>query len=121
MKLYITDNTDIEVSIDTTVIGSTEFNSVQSHPYIRTAGFSVVLVDITNNKIKFPYVQGVMQFASVVPYYSGGEISEFGISILCELYKDRAAELRYYSFVDMNKFEEIVLKLKEDYQWELYY
>ena len=118
MRLYITDTVSDEVSFDVVRITTGEFNEIRNHPYIASMRFDEVIVDITP-KIKLGYLIPLMKSTKLIPRIN--EIDSHTITILSELCRDRAAELRYSFIRDKEQCKEIVEKLKEEYGWNKFY
>lgn len=119
MRLLITDEVRNEVSFDTVVMTSTEFNSIHSHPFIASSQFDVVVVDL-NDKIKLEYLRPLIGTTVVVPKING-EISSYAVSILCEVYKDLAAQLRVTYIRDKEAFNKLIEELSVKYDWKSFY
>lgn len=118
MRLYVTDTQSDEVSFDVVRISTNEFNQIRNHPYIASMRFDEVIVDISPS-IKLGYLIPLMKHTRVIPKI--GEIDSHTITILSEICRDRAAELRYSFIRDKEKCKEIVENLKEEYGWNQFY
>lgn len=119
MRLLITDEIIKEVSFDTVIMTSIEFNSIHSHPFIASSKFDEVIVDL-NDKINIGYLQPLMKTTKVIPRVVG-EMTAHSVSLLCELYKDRAAELRITFIKDKEGFAKLIENMKKQYCWEQFY
>lgn len=119
MRLLITDEVRNEISFDTVVMTSIEFNSIHSHPFIASSKFDEVIVDL-NDKVNIGYLQPLLRTTKVIPRVVG-EITSHSVSLLCELYKDRAAEIRFTFIKDKEAFKKLIDDMKVQYQWEQFY
>lgn len=119
MRLYVTDDIKDDVSFDVVIMTSSEFNCIKSHPFIISNRFDEIVIDITNS-IQLGYIKHVMSVTKVIPRIIG-EITSHTVSILCEIYKDRAAELRYTFIRDREGFTELVNEMRDEYCWEQFY
>lgn len=119
MRLLITDEVINEVSFDTEVMTSVEFNNIRSHPFIASSRFDAVVIDL-KAKVQWAYIQQLLKSCLVIPKFTN-DITSNGVTILCELYKDRAAELRINFIKNKDEFYRIVNDMKLQYDWERYY
>ena len=119
MRLYVTDEIKEDLSFDSVVMTSSEFNCIKAHPFIVSSRFDEIVIDITE-KVQLGYIKQVMSVTKVIPKIIG-EITSHTVSVLCELYKDRAAEMRYTFIRDKDGFIELINKMKTDYCWEQFY
>lgn len=119
MKLYVTDNVIDNVTIDVVVMSQSEFNSIKSQPFIASSKFDEVVVELTD-KTDIDIIRNLMRVTKVIPKVPE-EITSHIVTILTELYKERAAELRFTFMRDKNQFKEIVNKMKSEYCWEQFY
>ena len=119
MRLIVTDDSNMELGFDTVIMSSSEFNNICSHPYIASSHFDAVVVDLSC-KIRLGYLSQVAGITLVVPKVTR-ELNGNSVSILSELYQERAAELRINFMRDKAKFFEIVTGMEEQYRWKDYY
>ena len=120
MKLYISDNPNIDITFDSVIMPSYEFNDVRCHPYIVGTGFDVAVVDICNCKVKIPYIERLMTILPVIPIITD-ELNDDGISILSALYKDKAAALRMNYLNDDPDLDNVIKELSDKYKWKEFY
>lgn len=116
MKLIVTQDTSLEESFDTVLMSPIEFNYLQAHPYIATAGFTEVQLDLSE-KLEPAFVSHLAKKVSIKPIYKDFNMSPNAILVLSYLYPDKAAALRIYSMRDKNKLVELLQELAETYQW----
>lgn len=119
MRLLITDEVGNETSFDTVIMTGTEFNTIHSHPFIISSNFDAVIVDLRVN-INIEYLSYLMKDVIVIPKVIG-EISPHAVTILCELYKDKSAELRITYLRDREAFNKIVATMRKQYDWDSFY
>jgi hypothetical protein len=119
MRLIITDEIKEELSFDTIMMTSLEFNDIHNHPYIASSNFDVILIDL-RCKINLAYLRPLMKTTKVVPFIVG-DITSNGVSILSELCKDRSAELRIYYMRDKSMFNKLIEDMKSEYCWNEFY
>ena len=119
MRLLITDNPREEVSFDIIQMSTIEFNNIHNHPFIASTKFDEVVVDL-NNKIRLGYLAPLMKTTKVIPRITT-ELDSYGVSILCEIYRERSAELRYAFMKDKDEFNRIINDMKTQYEWERFY
>lgn len=115
MVLFITDNKNIEEDFDTVVMGSTEFNFIEAHPYIASSNFSKIYLDLSCPVN--PKWAGVLNSKAIITPVSGGEITEKVIVLLAHLYQDDGSALRYYYIKDKAQLGKILVTLAEKYGW----
>jgi hypothetical protein len=108
-----------EVSFDTVVMSSIEFNKITSHPFIASSRFDEVVIDL-NDKIDIGYLQPLLKTTKVIPRVVG-EITPHAVSLLCELYRDRSAELRFTYIRSKDDFNQLIESMKKQYCWEQFY
>lgn len=120
MRLLITDELDDEdISFDIVKMSTLEFNTECVHPFIASSNFDEIIID-TDAKVNLVYVRNLMRVSKVIPRIHG-ELTMQSVSILCELYKERAAELRVLFIRDKEAFNKIIEELKQTFQWETFY
>lgn len=115
MVLFITDNERIEEDFDTIVMGSKEFNFIQAHPYIASSNFSKIYLDLSC-PVKSEYVE-ILKSKAIISPVSSGEITEDTISLLCTLYTEDDAALRYYYIRDKAQLNKLLASLATKYSW----
>lgn len=116
MKLIVTSNDTLEESFDTVLMSPIEFNYLQAHPYIATAGFTEVQLDLTE-RIEPALVQHLMKKVYIRPIYKDFDLTPNAILVLSYLYPDKAAALRLYSMSNKEKLNEVLEQLATSYQW----
>lgn len=119
MRLIVTDEQNDNVTFDTVVMSIGEFNDICSHPYIASSNFDEVVIDLADN-VKLGHVRPVMSITRVIPKIPN-QISSHTISILSEIYPEKAAELRYTFIRDKEKVADIISQMCIDYHWKDFY
>ncbi len=120
MRLYVEDKPiDEDVSFDVVRMSVPEFNSLNNQPFIICSKFDEVIIDVSRD-ININIVKYVMKVTKVIPRI-GGELNSHSVALLCELYKEKAAEIRFNFLRDKEKFETTVNTLKTQYEWEKFY
>lgn len=119
MRLLITDEVRNEVSFDTVIMTSIEFNNIHSHPFIASSKFDQVIIDL-NDRINVEYLLPLIKTTVVVPRVVG-EVSPHAVSILCEIYKDEAAKIRITYIRDKEAFKQLIDDMCKKYKWEEFY
>jgi hypothetical protein len=115
VKLIVTEESLLE-SLDTIIMSPIEFNYLQAHPYIATAGFTEVQIDLTQ-RLEPMFISKLATKVVIRPIYKDFNLSPNAILVLSYLYPDKAAALRMYSMRDKNKLVELLQELSEKYQW----
>lgn len=116
MKLIVTSNNTLEESFDTVLMSPIEFNYLQAHPYIATAGFAEVQLDLTE-RLEPAFVSRLSKQVVIRPIYKDFDLTPNAILVLSYLYPDKAAALRMYSMRDKDKLVALLTELSETYQW----
>lgn len=116
MKLIVTTNEYLLESLDTVIMSPIEFNYLQAHPYIATAGFTEVQIDLTE-RLEPMFISKLSTKVVIKPIYKDFNVSPNAILVLSYLYPDKAAALRMYSMRDKNKLAELLQELADKYQW----
>ena len=116
MILIVSDDSHIEDSLDTIVMPASDFNQLASHPYIATAGFDFIYLDL-DCQLNELYVQQLVKACCVIPMYRTYELSQNAINILSYIYRESAAALRFYYIKDKARFNGLLDQLVESYKW----
>lgn len=116
MRLIVTSNNTLEESFDTVLMSPIEFNYLQTHPYIATAGFAEVQLDLSET-LEPAFVSVLVKHVAIRPIYKDFNLSPNAILVLSYLYPDKAAALRMYSMRDKEKLVTLLQELSETYQW----
>lgn len=119
MRLYITDEQKEDLSFDIITMTTSEFNSIKNHPFISSSKFDEVVIELNEN-IQLGFIRPLMATTRIIPKIVG-DITPHIISILCELYKERAAEIRYTYIRNKDTFGEYLEKMKKEFCWEQFY
>lgn len=119
MRLVVSDIDTDDVSFDTIRMSITEFNDVRYHPFIVSHSFDEIVIDLSE-KVKVGHVRPLLAISKVIPKVVG-EITTHTVSILCELYPDRSAQLRYTFMRDKEELGRIVERMKTEYGWADFY
>ncbi len=115
MRVIVSERDDMDISFDTVVISPAEFNNVRCHLFIISNGFDEVVVELTD-KITLGKLRPLMSRVKVVPKIVG-DINSHTISLLCELYPDKSAELRYTMMRNPEKVYDIVKSMENQFHW----
>lgn len=116
MILIVSDDSNVDSSLDTIVMPASDFNQLATHPYIATAGFDYIYLDL-RCALNELYVQQLVKACCVIPMYKDFELSLNAINVLSYIYREQAAALRFYHVKDKAKFSELLQKLSETYKW----
>lgn len=116
MILIVSDDKSVEDSLDTIVMPAADFNELATHPYIATAGFDFIYLDL-RCALNELYVQQLVKACCVIPMYKDFELTPNAINVLSYVYREQAAALRFYNVKDKGKFKELLQKLAESYKW----
>lgn len=119
MRLIVTDNPSDNVTFDVVTMSIGEFNDICSHPYIATANFDEVVIDVTD-KVKLGHVRPVMSITRVIPKIPD-EITSHTISVLSEIYPEKAAELRYTFIRNRDGVKDIIDEMCKAGHWKEFY
>lgn len=119
MKLVVTTDKSMEEDFDTVVMDPIEFNHLSVHPYIATAGFTEVQLDLSS-KVDSAYVSELVRKIVVRPIYRDFNLSDDAILNLSYIYPDKAAALRIYSLKDKDKLVSLLSTLADTYDWRKY-
>ena len=116
MKLIVSTDTSLEEDLDTLMMNPTDFNHLHVHPYIATAGFDEVQVDL-RDKISPAYISHLARITLIKPIYSSFDLSGDAIVLLSYIYPDKAAALRFFSLSDKEKLNTLLTELAKDFDW----
>lgn len=119
MRLFITNNQDMDVSFDVVIMTPAEFNAISNHPYIVSSQFDSIVID-ADEDINLEYLKATITKNIVVPRITG-DITSKVVNLLATIYMDRAAELQYAFMMNADRLNEIVEELKEQFEWEKFY
>ena len=119
MILRVTDDilSDAKMGVEKMSIG--EFNAISSHPRIASANYDAIVID-TDKNVKLGIIPAILTRTLVIPNIVG-EVTSHAISILTEMYKDSAAELRYNYMRDKEALATSIANLRSKYQWDKFY
>lgn len=120
MKLRVT-NTDKaeDMSLDTVVMPISEFCDIHSHPYLASAGFDYVVVDL-DSEIGPGILRALLGKYIVIPKIVS-EVDRDTVRLLTELYPEYAAKLRYTFIREKGNIGSIITELQEKFEWNKYY
>lgn len=116
MILIVSDDNKLEDSLDTIVMPAFDFNQLATHPYIATAGFDCIYLDL-DCSLNELYVQQLVKACCVIPMYRNFDLSQNAINILSYIYREQAAALRFYFVKDKMRFKDLLQKLCDTYKW----
>lgn len=118
MRLYVTDNVPEDRSFDVIYMSTSEFNCAHNHLFIASSKFDEVLVEVTP-KIKIGTLMPMIGSTKIIPLIT--EVNNHAISLLSELCKDRAAQLRFTYIRDKEACKELVNSMIDEYGWRRFY
>ena len=120
MKLIVSTDTSLEEDLDTLLMNPTDFNHLHVHPYIATAGFDEVQIDL-RDKVDPAYISHLARVTLIKPIYESFDLSGSAIVLLSYIYPDKAAALRFFSQSykeeDKEKLNNLLTQLAKDFEW----
>lgn len=119
MRLYVTDTNVEDINIGTVIMSQQEFNCIKSQPFIASSKFDEVVLEVTDST-DIEVVRNLRKVTKVIPKFPE-EITSHMVTVLGELYKERAAEIRFTYMRSKDEFTALVNKMKEEYCWEKFY
>lgn len=119
MRLIVTDTPIDNLSIDMITMGTLEFNTIETQPFIASSKFDEVVIDVTDST-NINIVKNLMRVTRVIPRFRV-ELTPHMVTVLTELYKERAAEIRFTYMKDKDKFKTLLESMKQQYCWEQFY
>ena len=119
MKLIVTDNGKFIPDLEYAVMPVAEFNRISNHPFIASSNFECIILDL-NSQLEIKYIQAVVANNIVIPLL-GDTIDSRVIGMLSEIYKDRAAELRYTFIRDRANINNFINEMRKQYRWDDFY
>lgn len=119
MRLIVSERADMDVSFDTVVVSPAEFNNPKCHLFIISNNFDEVVVELSD-KVGLGKLRPLMSRVKVFPKVVG-EVNSHAISLLCELYPDKSAELRYTMIRDPEGIAKIIESMEKEFHWADYY
>ena len=117
MRLYVTNNLIEDCPMDVIQMSVFEFNSLSNHPFIASHRFDAIVVDVTSS-LNFDMLIPLMSTTRVIPKFN--KVDNTLISLLCTLFKDKAALLRYNFIRDKEKCTQIVEDMRKEFNWDNY-
>ena len=120
MKLRVT-NTDKaeDMSLDTVIMPISEFCDIHSHPYLASAGFDFIVVDL-DAEIKPGYLRALLGKYLVIPRIVG-DVTQDTVRLLTELYPEYAAKIRYTFIREKGNIGDVITELRNKFEWNKYY
>lgn len=119
MRLLVTDCPSDDISLGVMQMSSAEFNDVRCHLFILSHDFDEVVVDLTD-KVQLGLLPKLAGRTKVIPKVEGDPSSHV-ISLLCELYPEQSARLRYEFMRNRAGVVDIVDELRRDNHWSDFY
>lgn len=119
MRLYVTDSDIDNTTIDLVVMNQSEFNCIKTQPFLASSKFDEVVIELTDTT-DLDIVRNLMRVTKVIPKVPD-ECTSHMVAVLCEIYKDRAAELRFTYMRSKEKFKELIDSMKTQYCWQQFY
>lgn len=116
MKLIVSSDSTLMETFDTVVMDPIDFNHMFVHPYIATAGFTEVQIDL-RDKISPAYVERLTRATLIRPIYKDFDLSQDAIILLSYIYPDKGAALRFNMIKDKEKLQSILKELAESFEW----
>ena len=118
MRLVVSEKGD-DVSFDTIVVSPIEFNNITCHLYILSNDFDEVIVELSD-KVSLGKMKPLMQRTKVIPKIVD-HVNSHTISLLCELYPERSAELRYALIRNPESIDDKIRLMGEELGWTQFY
>ena len=118
MNLIVTDS-QREISFNEIVMSINEFAFIGNHPYIATAGFDTIVVDL-DKRIPPGFLKTIVGKIQIIPRIVN-EIDTDTIRQLGEIYRDKDAILKMNWFKGREAIQKIIDQMKEENGWESYY
>lgn len=120
MKLRVT-NTDRaeDMTLDTVIMPISEFCDIHSHPYLASAGFDYIVIDL-HAEIKPGYLRALLGKYLVIPKIISAVDTDI-VRLLAELYPEYAARIRYTFIREKGDVSDIVAELEQKFEWDKYY
>lgn len=120
MKLRVT-NTDIvdNTTLDTVIMPISEFCDLQAHPYLATAGFDYIVIDL-DDKIPPGYLRCLIGKYRVIPRIVN-KVTTDTARQLAELYPESAAKVRFSFIRNKGDISDVLKELSEKFKWNEYY
>lgn len=119
MRLIVTERQDMDVSFDTVVISPAEFNCPKCHLYIISNEFDDVVVELSD-KVSLGKIRPLMSRVRVTPKVPE-QVNSHTISLLCEMYPDKSAELRYTMIREPGKISSVIESMGRELHWSEHY
>lgn len=119
MRLYVSDVPVEDINIGTITMTQNEFNCIKSQPFIASSKFDVVVIEVTDTT-DINIIKHLRNVTRVIPKLPE-DITSHMVAVLSELYKERAAEIRFTYMRNKEDFVALVNKMKEEYCWEQFY
>lgn len=118
MRLHVTDNPPEDKSFDVVYITPVEFNHLRNHLFIASSKFDEVLVEVSP-KIKIGTLIPMIGATKIIPLIT--EVNNHTVSLLSELCRDKAAQLRFTYIRDKEACKELVNEIIDEYGWRKFY
>lgn len=108
-----------DMSLDTVIMPISEFCDIHSHPYLASAGFDYIVVDLDPNI--FPgYLRALLGKYVVIPRIVS-EVTQDTVRLLTELYPEYAARIRYTFIREKGNIGVVIDELRKKFEWDKYY
>lgn len=119
MRLLVTENMTDDVSLGVMQITPTQLNDVKTHLFIISHDFDTVVVELTD-KLQLGVLKKLVTRTKVIPIV-GNNPSSHIISLICELYPEESAKLRYQFMRDRAGIDMVVDEIRKANCWEEFY
>lgn len=118
MNLFVTD-VKRDVSFNEITMSIAEFCFIGNHPYIATAGFDNLIIDL-DDRIPPGFLKAVVGKFNIIPKITG-DITTDTVRLLGEIYREKDLELKKSWFKGKDAVKQLVKELEEQYKWCSYY
>lgn len=119
MRLFVTETPVEDVSFDMVNMSVAEFNNVSCHLFIVSQDFDEVVIELSD-KVNLGMIRPLMSRTKVIPKVPADMTSHI-ISLLCEMYPEKSAELRYAFIRDKSKANTVVTDMCKENGWAQFY
>lgn len=119
MRLLVANTPVEDASFDLMQMTVGEFNNPACHLFILSHDFNEVIVELSDD-VHLGMLKPLMSRTKVIPKIDG-EITSHIISLLCELYPEKSAAMRYAFIRNREDLVALVGQMREEGKWEEFY
>lgn len=119
MRLLVTDEPKDDLGFDVIQMSTAEFNDKRCHLFIASHDFDAIVIELSD-KLQLNRIKPVMGTTCIIPKIPA-ELTSHTISILCEIYPEMAAKLRYTFIRDKNGIAKLLEDMKTQFHWDDFY